>query len=476
MKNYFLTIITMFMIFSCSDENKNSGGGEIPWLDSNPSGIIPGDISYENEFFVDPVNGDDQNDGSFENPWKNIQYVVENYVSTFSYESLPPDNNTLLVEKNESAPVKAGDVIVLMAGNHGSLEITQANNQNFITIKAMDGETAIIDYLLISGSTYWNIEGLLITPEFSVEPLESNLVTIENHNWVGSSHHIYIHDNTIQNVENSSAWTITDWNENCANGVYISADYVRFENNLVKNINFGISVTGTFNDIIGNVVENFAGDGLRGLGNDCLFEFNTVKNCYDVNENHDDGFQSWAIGGVSPKRIVLRSNTIINYEDATQQFIGSLQGIGCFDGFYEDWIVENNLIIVDHWHGITFLGAKNVIIRNNTVVNRDPTHEADPWINIGAHKDDRSSSNCVIRNNIAVNSIQASGDTLDSSNLLVGDDELELWFVNPSTFDYHLNVDSPALNTGSEIDPPLEDHDGTKRPQSSNIDIGCYEQ
>ena len=62
-----------------------------------------------------------------------------------------------------------------------------------------------------------------------------------------------------------------------------------------------------------------AGNGLRGLGNHCTFQYNTVKNCYDVNRNHDDGFQSWSVGpnGIGTGevvRMVLRGNTIINYE------------------------------------------------------------------------------------------------------------------------------------------------------------------
>ena len=55
--------------------------------------------------------------------------------------------------------------------------------------------------------------------------------------------------------------------------------------------------------------------------------------------------------------LVLRGNTIINYEDPDQPHRGTLQGIGCFDGMFVDWIIENNVIIVDHYHGITLSGA-----------------------------------------------------------------------------------------------------------------------
>ena len=153
--------------------------------------------------------------------------------------------------------------------------------------------------------------------------------------------------------------------------------------NRLLNVNFGISVGASDSLITGNLVENFAGDGLRGLGNHCTFEYNTVKNCYKVNANHDDGFQSWSTGpgGVGTGEVVgvvLRGNTIINYDDPNQPYRGTLQGIGCFDGTFVDWVIENNVIITDHWHGITLLGARNCRVINNTVMDQNNTRPARP--------------------------------------------------------------------------------------------------
>ena len=115
-----------------------------------------------------------------------------------------------------------------------------------------------------------------------------------------------------------------------------------------------------------------------------MFQYNVVKNCYDVNANHDDGFQSWSRGpqGVGTGEVVgmvLRGNTIINYEDLDQPHRGTLQGIGCFDGMFVDWIVENNVIITDHWHGITLSGATDSRVVNNTVVDLNETSPGPPW-------------------------------------------------------------------------------------------------
>ena len=51
---------------------------------------------------------------------------------------------------------------------------------------------------------------------------------------------------------------------------------------------------------------------------------------------------------------MLRGNLFINFENPNQPLKGTLQGIGCFDGFFVDWVVENNVVVTNHWHGISF--------------------------------------------------------------------------------------------------------------------------
>src|SRR5690606_12571794 len=78
-------------------------------------------------------------------------------------------------------------------------------------------------------------------------------------------------------------------------------------------------------------------------------------------------------GGVGTgvvRGVVIRGNVFINFTDPDREFAGSAQGIGCFDGFFEDWVIENNVVVVNHWHGITLLGARNVRVVNNTVVDK----------------------------------------------------------------------------------------------------------
>ncbi|MBN2723769.1 MAG: right-handed parallel beta-helix repeat-containing protein [Deltaproteobacteria bacterium] len=464
----------MLCINTGCDEKSEKSSFDGTWGELNPSGIDFSALPSGNSYYVDINNGSDEDgDGSITNPWKTLDSVLQTRLEYQEYSAYPYTDAESMITVNPDGIIKSGDTIILREGHYGALSISRIYNTDFVTITSMTGETVSFESVEISSASYFLIENIMANQNLAETPEKTTLLAISNHNYFGEVHHVIVRNSDFKSIEDSSTWTINDWNNIPSNGASISGNNVSLTDCTFKNVNFGISVTGSFVDIINNTVENFAGDGLRGLGSDLLFEGNTVKNCFDVNENHDDGFQSWEVEGVSPERVVLRNNIILNYEDFNQPFKGYLQGIGCFDGFYKDWIVENNLIIVDHWHGITFMGAKNVVIRNNTVVNRDPDAEPDPWIRIDPHKDGRNSAGCIITGNIAVNSIIATGDTVETSNYLVDDNTLDTCFADPSMNDYHLLEECPAVNSGNPDNFTINDMDNN--PRDSEPDCGCYE-
>jgi len=230
---------------------------------------------------------------------------------------------------------------------------------------------------------------------------------------------------------------------------------------------------------------NFSADGLRGLGDNEIFQYNVVKNVYvgdPPDTNHDDGFQSWsggsggvAVGTAEVRGIVLRGNTIINYEDENQPFRTALQGIGCFDGTFVDWVVENNVVITDHWHGITLLGARGVRVVNNTVIDRNNVSPGPPWISVDNHKNGTAPSGCIVRNNLVTDLANAATGVTEDNNTVIVPGDFAQFFVNPGSFDLHLLQTAPAVNAGSSDLAPAIDHDGVPRPQGSAVDIGAYE-
>lgn len=373
--------------------------------------------SISAQFYIDPINGSHSNNGSSAAPWKSLQRLFdENFIESRQWDSLPHGKSSFLVPKNPGAPIKSGDTIFLRTGQYGELEITQYYNSGQIYIVADLEHTPLFSNIITRSSSNWTMAGLSINPSAFGAGSFSNLISLESHSWTGPVHAITVKNCTVKTVSNSKNWSRADWNNKAKNGIRVDGKNMTITGNSFMNVNFGISVNASHSLIEKNSVINFAGDGMRGLGDYSIFQYNTVKNSYDVNDNHDDGFQSWSLGndgrvGTGTVRgIILRGNTIINYEDPNQPFRGTLQGIGCFDGMFADWIVEKNIVKVDHWHGISLYGAINTLIRDNIVTDANTNRSiGPPWIMLNSHKNGTVSENSEVSCNIAPNIIIRDG-------------------------------------------------------------------
>ena len=438
------------------------------------------DQSLENHtYYLDPAAGSFEGDGSLSDPWPGLNEIISAGMIRSHYpQEHPWDKGDPLVLRNPDAPIKAGDTLRLLSGDYGSITLSEMHFLLPLTIETQPGHSATASELRIVASSNIIVAGLEIRPEPGYEEAYT-LVSVSSHNWQGPSYDVTVKNCTVYSVSDISSWGLDEWNTLACSGVSAGGDRINVIDNTVLNVNFGISYTGNYGTVKGNTVRNFAGDGLRGIGNDLLFEGNTVMDNYNVNDNHDDGFQSWSLVQYDQpprERVVLRGNTIINCTDPGRPFQGGLQGIGCFDGFFIDWIVENNLILVDHWHGITFLGARGVIVRNNTVVDTTGVTPGPSWIMIGAHKDGRPSSGCLVQNNIAHSISMDPSFGLERGNIEIGDlSELDVLFSDPYAGDFSLARESPAVNTGVLDKRAITDINGDLRPKGRGVDIGAFE-
>jgi parallel beta-helix repeat protein len=430
------------------------------------------------DFYVDPETVSADGDGSASSPWESLQQVLDDgLVESTAPAELPYDGTGDLVAKNSDAPVKGGDTIWLETGDYGDLTIENFYNEEWVTLHAADGASARFTSVLVRGSAKWRLVGLEVSAEFADTYTQHTLVNLDSHAHRGPVHDIEIADCRLSSVADASGWSAEEWDTLSCNGIQVDGSDNIIRNNTLSNVDFGISVSASNSLVERNVIDGFAGDGLRGLGDYNVFQYNTVKNCYDVNENHDDGFQSWSVGddGVGTGEVVgvvLRGNLIINYEDPNQPFRGTLQGIGCFDGMFVDWVVENNVVITDHWHGITLLGARGSRVVNNTVMDINDESPGPPWISIDAHKDDTAPVDCLVRNNLTT-TVNSHEDVTVDNNLIIEDPSA--LFVDPEGFDLRLLPTAEAIDIGeAELAPEL-DADGIPRPQGEGVDVGAYE-
>ena len=402
-------------------------------------------------YYADPDSGSMEGDGSAASPLGKLQDV--------------------LLSKN----LAGGYTVLLRSGYHGTVVISGVNDTP-VVITRQPGHTPGIRSVSFKGATNWVLEDVTVTPDAGPGFVRGlTLVSLDR-----ESRHNRVKACSLYSVTDAGAWTKEEWWDLPSNGMGVSGDSNTISGNLVLNVKYGISVTGKYNLMERNEVCNFSGDGLRGLASHCVFQYNTVKNCYKVNSHHDDGFQSWTSGefGVGSgviNNVVLSGNTIINYDDPDQPFRGTLQGIGCFDGFFEGWRVENNLIITDHWHGIAFYGARNCTIANNTAVDLNDQVPGPPWIHVFDHKDGTLSTGNTLRNNIG-GDLPDSGDCVKDHNISIASPEYyRFYFTDPGNLDFRLREGSPGIDAGSNELAPVTDLDGKNRPLNGTVDIGAYE-
>jgi MYXO-CTERM domain-containing protein len=412
------------------------------------------------DFYVDPASGASANDGSSASPWSTLQQVI--------------------ADGKFGSTIHGGDTVWLRSGYHGEIVLHGGTYSPAITLRAADAAKPQARRVAFEQTQGWVFSGIDISPSYGPAGAKVDyLVSVD-----GNSSDIEVSSCIAQSVADASGWTADDWINTASSGVDVSGSQVTLRSCVVRNVRFGIVVDGDGALIDSNLVDSFSADGLRGLGNQDTFQYNVVKNIYvgdaDGDTNHDDGFQSWSVGtdGVGTGEVVdmvLRGNLFISTADPNHPFATTMQGIGCFDGYFTNWVVENNVVITDHWHGISMYGMRGGRVVNNTVIDLNTDDPGPPWIMVTAHKDGTPSENVLVRNNLATDYDVSGTNVTQDHNATVAMADLATYFVDPSTFDLHLLANAPAVNAGSSDQAPATDRDGIPRPQGSTVDQGAYE-
>ena len=375
--------------------------------------------------------------------------------------------------------VAAGDRVVFHAGYYGDIVLGGRFDAATVFMAATSADVRLRS-VIVRQSDNIVLRGFSISPSYA-ETYESGgtMITVG-----GDAPRTIVEDCELfaETDEVAAGWDEAAWAA-ATSGISLRTGDVTVRRNRLRNVGYGISVGYDAPDavVVDNHIQNFSRDAFRGVGQRGRFESNVALDSINVDDHHDDFFQSWSyedgeVGTSVVHDVVLRRNLFVATTDLERPFQPDAQGIGCFDGFFEGWIVENNVVIVDHWHGITFLGGRDMLIVNNTVLdNRPDGGYGPPWIAVEDHKDGRRSSGITIRNNLTHTLNLDADDSVADHNLRYAGDPHAL-FVDATGFDLHLRADaSAAIDMGSSEGAPATDHDGTPRPQGAAIDLGAYE-
>lgn len=351
-------------------------------------------------FYCDPASGSAQGDGSIERPWRTVEEVLSAGLVRLCDKDGKPGK--------ADAPVGPGDTLLLRSGWHGVIRIPRGYNDRPITIAADKGHAPQVGWIGIGEGRKWLVKGLTVSPSLAPRPLErvpGNLVMLGERGGEASAE-LVVEECFIYSVLDTSAWTGKDWVEKPASGIWLGRHgkgHVA-RNNYVLNTRFGINLCAPDCLCEGNVVANFSADGIRATRDGQVVQYNVVKNNFvggrDGDQNHDDGIQAFLfnVGTGTLRNITVRGNIILAREKDDLPFPNPLQGIGFFDGPLVGFVVEKNVVCVDHWHGITLGDAQGCTIRDNTAFSRW-SGKARPWVMLGQKKNQARGN--TVRGNLA---------------------------------------------------------------------------
>jgi len=425
--------------------------------------IVPAESISAKTFYIDPVKGSNKGDGSLDKPWRTLEEVYKQNKFHFYRWEKPYSKKSRLIPFNEDAPIKGGDTVKLRTGYHGKLSVFKGHiNKKPIHIITDDGHKPKLSGVKLISSSNWVFKGLSISPSY-LKLDKATIFTIKNHKWHGPSSNITLQDSEIFTTQDISEWNKEDWNDKVSSGLQVESSNSKVLGNKIYNIYTGITLKGNNSVVSDNQISNLAGDGIKGLGDNNTFECNLVQNPYKINKNHDDFFQSWSVGkdgkvgSGTVKNVVVRNNVFLTSYFSESDLASNAQGIGCFDGQYENWLIENNLIVVNHWHGITLMGAQNSIIRKNIVVDLWRGKPGPPWIGVNAHKNKIiKSRNNLIEENIIHKTRLSDGDSAEVKNNVKAFN-LKKIFVDPYNFNFEFKVS--VSKKGGAFEPSLYKRD-----------------
>jgi len=349
--------------------------------------LLPLHLTQAAMFYSDPAVTSTSGDGSAAKPFPGLQVMVE---------------NGLL------AKVQSGDALMLRPGYHGRVRIKR-ENAKMTYIGAAPNTKVKLGELDVDGSN-WCFRGLEIAPPSEAEEKiysreksrpASTLVTLGEHT---PSTNLVIENCYINGGHDSSQWSIKEW-MSAVSGIYLGRHGKKLvaQNNYLANLRFGLTVGAPDSKVLGNVITDFSGDGMRVLRDGITVEYNVIRNCHvsdsDGDKNHDDAIQCFRFNdpGKEVNGITIRKNYIASW-DKKVKHPSNMQAIGFFDGPLTDFLVEGNVVNIDHWHGIALYDAQRCTIRDNVVYDEWTDNKMRPWIMLGTKKRITVKENSVVGN------------------------------------------------------------------------------
>lgn len=349
---------------------------------------VPG-LAHGRNFYVDPIKGSSDGDGSQSHPWHTLSEVMARPALT-------------------TAQFTEGDTINLLSGDHGDVVIT-SRNLGFVSVRAAPGEQPRLRSLKIGGASKWifdqiTVQGLRNGYSALVTILPAESVAVDN---------IILTNSRIMSTDNSSNWTQVDWQKLASfygirtdsGGDPNGANCITISHNLITNVLFAVGLATSNSRFTDNIIDNFGGDGLNVAASHVVIARNLITNNVEGGYgNHNDAIQLNAGRFRSYREIIIDRNTVIRQTRADVSFTSVVQGISAFNSDWFNVTVTNNVVIVNAPHGIAFGSVHGGLFTNNIVLNdeKKSPNFGDTWLRIIGHTHEGfGSGDVVLRNNVS---------------------------------------------------------------------------
>jgi hypothetical protein len=406
--------------------------------------------SASRQLFVDPIVGSDGGDGSRGRPWKTLAAVAAKHM--------------------KEGILLAGDTVFLRRGYHGAPVITGRFAAPGVTVVADNGHTPCIRSLVFDKASFWTLSGIVVTqlstPAGHADTGNGFRGIAVSSQSAENCDNITLHQMSVYNAPHDariSTWDAATWKARAA-GAAVSVFCKTFSMLNCHIYNAGGLQLGFHASpvrVVGTTIENFASDGMGVRAGGLFFENNCIMGSYSVDGNHNDLCQVWA-----SRYVVFRNNWLIGQVNPAQRFtvkpgMTSVQGLGAFDGWKEDWVVDGNVVMTDHPIGIWFQGYRRVKVRHNTVLRCGPAtvfRSRLPCIHMGPSKSGGPSSAGLVANNFSESYELEQGVDVNVNNVIIKTTAASS-FVDWRTKDVRITATAPARGRGDvkhSVDCPVD--------------------
>ena len=261
-----------------------------------------------------------------------------------------------------------------MSGDHGSVEIKQYVNQDFIEVVAGEGQTPIVRSLRVLNSSHWLLRGIKFQSVRPQDDLSGPMVGIGMSDFWGPSDNIVFADNSFSAEDLTDGWSPQDWvTKPYKTGLVTMARCTTLFHNHFFNLRdaVGIGNTADHSLVENNVIEDMGNDGIDMSASDLVIRGNRIGGSRHTPAEllHPDGIQGWTVRGATNRNVVIDANKVVNLNPAEDN---GMQGISIFDGKWDGLTVTNNVVVTNTWHGIALYGISNAVVINNTIAPTRP--------------------------------------------------------------------------------------------------------